>query len=368
MTKLIRIVASITRNFLLSRSRKVFLVFVLGLVALIPLLIYRDIGNRSVQRNVDQVHIFAKPEDHDTGQAGQSNTTTAMTKTTRPVPELDLGRPPSHLTNVSEMTDLDAMFERMVIVTAVSDNHVKEAMGMIASAQQYMPNTPIYLYDLGLKNETYKKLSIMCNVKIRGFDFNKYPPHVRTVHTYTWKIIIIREALKEFGVIFYGDSSVRFKGNLRTLFPLLRHNHGFMFHIHSFDPKLPKKIKHQYYFTNAKMYSELGVDRVEYFNAKQAAPHISAGRVLIANNSMIWEKVFDPWLECGMKNKCIAPAGSKYGIHRYDASALAIIVYKNLRYMWTEENNNSEEFDTIVEIVRGKSDANVKYCPKNAPH
>ena len=53
------------------------------------------------------------------------------------------------------MMDLDALFQRLVIVIAVSDNHAKEVMGMIASAQRYMPRTQIYLYNLGLENKTY---------------------------------------------------------------------------------------------------------------------------------------------------------------------------------------------------------------------
>ena len=113
------------------------------------------------------------------------------------------------------------------------------------------------------------------------------------------------------------------------------------------------------------MYAELGVDRDEYYKSNKAAPHISAGRILMVNNSVIWEKLLNPLNECAMRHQCIAPKGSEYGSHRFDASALAIIVYKNLRYEWTEDNNNSKEFDEIVEIKRIEEDGgDVKICRK----
>ncbi|XP_072043389.1 uncharacterized protein [Amphiura filiformis] len=171
-----------------------------------------------------------------------------------------------------EMPALDQLWERLVIVTAFSENHVLEAKGMIASIQKHMPGKRIVVYDLGIKQKTKPKVKKFCGIEVRNFDFDKYPPHTKNLHTYAWKVFIIRETLREFGAIFWGDSSVRFTGSLRSVLPYLHLHHGYMSHIHGYDPKLNTDIRHQYYFTHANMYQELDVNKIEYYNSKM--PHL----------------------------------------------------------------------------------------------
>ncbi|PIK59010.1 hypothetical protein BSL78_04037 [Apostichopus japonicus] len=51
---------------------------------------------------------------------------------------------------------VDEMYDRLVLITAFSDNHYKEAMGYIGTAQKYMPGKRIIVYDLGLSNTKTK--------------------------------------------------------------------------------------------------------------------------------------------------------------------------------------------------------------------
>ncbi|XP_072044307.1 uncharacterized protein [Amphiura filiformis] len=264
-----------------------------------------------------------------------------------------------------EMPDLDQLWERLVIVTAFSENHVSEAKGMIGSVQKHMPGKRIVVYDLGIKPETKPKVKKFCGVKVRNFDFEKYPPHTKNLHTYAWKVFIIREALREFGAIFWADSSVRFLGSLKTALPYLHLHHGYMTHIHSYDPKVNADIRHQYYFTHRNMYQELGVSKTEYYNAKHAAPHVAANRQLIVNNSVMIERVLDPLTECAKRIECIAPVGAVVNKHRFDASALALLIYKNMRYEWTPENRNttSDILDKVCLTDRVTTDGdNVRIC------
>ncbi|XP_033641059.1 uncharacterized protein LOC117301284 isoform X2 [Asterias rubens] len=326
------------------------------------------------QTDVNHVQVVSKSEERIIGHARTTQTTaspnvsTNLSRTASIVKNAHPKKSPDQtsfgfIDTERGMMDLDALFRRLVIVTAVSDNHVGEVMGMIASAQKHMPDTPIYVYNLGLNAKNLKKLSAMCNVHMRRLVFRDYPAHVRDLHMYAWKVVIMRETLTEFGAIFYGDASVRFTGSLRTLFPYLHLHHGYMCHIHGFDPKIKQKTTHQYFKTHMDMYAELGVDREKYFKSVKEAPHISAGRILMVNNSIIRERLLIPLYECAMRKQCIKPKGAKTGGHRYDASALAIIVYKNLRNEWTEENNNVKEFDEIVDIKRTIKDKDgVKYC------
>ena len=67
-----------------------------------------------------------------------------------------------------------------------------------------------------------------------------------------------------------------------------------MFHIHSFDPKSPRKTRHVYFETNPKMFSVLNVSNQEYYKSKLSTPHIATGRMLLVNNSIIQEKLLQP--------------------------------------------------------------------------
>ncbi|XP_072023828.1 uncharacterized protein [Amphiura filiformis] len=253
------------------------------------------------------------------------------------------------------MPELDLLWRRLVIVTAFSENHSKEGMWMIASAQRHMPNQRIVFYDLGVSKKTLLKLTSVCNVEIRIFDFTKYPKYVADLHNYAWKVLIIKETLFEFGAIFYGDSSVRFQTSLRELFPYLHLHHGFMFHILSYDAKVPGEAqKPLLNMTHQAIFRQLQVDTREYNNSYNVTPHISAGRVLLVNNSVINEKVLSPLFNCVMRKQCISPDGADRYNHHFDQSAISILLYKGMRGEWSYENRETStyQFDKVVKIER----------------
>lgn len=267
--------------------------------------------------------------------------------------------------------DVPALFKKLVIVTAISQNHLDEAKGMISSAQRHMPKNKIIVYDLGIDTLSVLKVKKMCNVQLRRFPFGKYPGHVKNIHTYAWKPLIIKEALKEFGVIFYGDSSVRFHKSLQNLFPYLKRNHGFMQHIHSFTPRHPDG---QYYMTHPQTFKELKIKRSAYFRDVGATPWISAGRVLHVNSSYIQKNLIEPMVNCALRSDCISPKGAHRGgassqiklpfdvdglvphSHRFDSSVLSLLVYKNMRRFYNIRHHDTPKFDEVVSIARDNAE------------
>ena len=136
-----------------------------------------------------------------------------------------------------------------------------------------------------------------------------------------------------------------------------------MTHINGFDPKKKEEIQHQYYFTHPELYAILGVNRTEYFQSEDLAPHASANRQLFLNGSYIQETIVQPMLQCALRYRCISPVGAAHGKHRFDASILAILIYKNLKGEWTRTNNDNRAFDEAVYIIRDtKGNEKVKTC------
>ena len=185
-----------------------------------------------------------------------------------------------------------------------------------------------------------------------------------------------QETLFEFGAIFYGDTSIRFKLSLHTLFPYLNLHHCIMFHILSYDANTPDQAKKPLLeMTSSKTFKQLGINLNRYRTSQNVSLHISAGRLLIVNSSMINIKVIKPLIDCAMREKCISPAGSSPTSHHYDQSAISMILYKNMRHEWTWENrgNSTDQFDKVVAIKRivGKqvdTDFNLHLCDHDQHH
>ncbi|XP_041460025.1 uncharacterized protein LOC121411390 isoform X3 [Lytechinus variegatus] len=205
------------------------------------------------------------------------------------------------------------LYERFKVVTAVSQNHFEEVKPWIASIQRFMPGQEIILYNLGLNTTSLETIT-----------------------------------LREFGAIFWGDSSIRLKGSLRKLLPVSLNHHGYMTHFHAFDPKKKEEIKHQYFYTHPQLYDNLGVNRTEYYHSDGMAPHAAANRQLYVNSSYIQQAIVQPMLKCALEYRCISPVGARLPKHRFDASILAILIYKNLKGEWKRTNNDNRYFDEVV--------------------
>ena len=79
-----------------------------------------------------------------------------------------------------ECACLHFFYCRLVVVTAASNNHYAESQDMIGSVQKFLPNTKLIVYDLGLTQKQKEKLHRYCNVEVRPFQFENYPPHTKS--------------------------------------------------------------------------------------------------------------------------------------------------------------------------------------------
>ncbi|XP_071510240.1 uncharacterized protein [Diadema antillarum] len=189
-------------------------------------------------------------------------------------------RPTNHNSKPGLLTDkvsIDKIYRDLTIVTAFSENHYAEAMGLIGTVQQTMPEKKLVIYDLGIEPESLVKVKQLCSIEVRRFPFENYPPHVGNLHTYAWKVIIINITLHEFGAIFWGDASVRFKDSLRHLVPYVLRHRGYMTHFHAFDThgETDTRLGHIAFFTSPKM-SERLASKVVRSAIPQALSQMSA--------------------------------------------------------------------------------------------
>ena len=235
--------------------------------------------------------------------------------------------------NVPKPASVEDFLRRLVIVTAISDNHFAESQGMLSSVKKCLPKKKTILYDLGLNDKNKRKIKeVYKDIEIRPFPYNDYKhlPHVKNLISYAWKPILIKEVSLKYDIIMYGDSSLRMKScDIRKplkhllnfpLFAALPLNHVAIEFVHD------GMIKY-----------------LHYPKARKDIAHmlsIEASGWLLWANATMKEKLIEPLLDCALHKECIAPKGTRtspchftrnhdghfIGCHRYDQAAMDMIL------------------------------------------
>ena len=116
--------------------------------------VHIDDINVDPNRNDDVAHTSDDTNDVAWKNAGTSKNQEVIEEVNLPEDgELQLTR---------DLVDLDPeeLFNRTVIITGFSENHFKEAKGMLGSVQKFLPHTKIIVYDLGLRKESIKEVRV----------------------------------------------------------------------------------------------------------------------------------------------------------------------------------------------------------------
>ncbi|XP_065194470.1 uncharacterized protein LOC135825775 [Sycon ciliatum] len=216
---------------------------------------------------------------------------------------------------------------RAPIVTGISENHYREAIDMIASSHHHMAKKIILVYNLGLSLHSVLQLKTLCWVKLRNIDLSLYPPHVRWLKACAWKPLIIQAALQEFKAVIYCDASTRFNAHMSSLIPLWQ----------SVGILSRKTLGPASAYTHPLTYRSFDVAPSDFHKVSMAA----AGVLLITGTAFVKQRILAPWVQCALRQQCIAPGGLVYtdcargknaydyrGCQRFDQSALTVLLFK----------------------------------------
>ena len=280
----------------------------------------------------------------------------------------DQSAPSTSKTIDEELVDARYLFDNLVVLTAFSDNHFEEAKDMIASMQTCLPDKKIVVYDLGLSSKKKKEVHKYCNVELRSFPFKHYrQPHVKKLSSYAWKPIIVKLVSQEYDVIMYGDASLRMKSC--NISKALDHLLKFPFldlgpiSLHTIEFTHDGMMEYLHYPKHRKDIGQLGT--------------LQGGGFLIWANSVMQEKLIEPWLDCALHQECIAPKGSRsnpcnftkgghgnyVGCHRYDQSALNLILAREFGVDSVFKGANKTITLPTWKVVRFKTNNyNLSYC------
>lgn len=241
-----------------------------------------------------------------------------------------------------------------VIASGVKPDLFKEAAVLMKSIQSLLPQYKSVMYDLGLSTSEQLLLNKYCNsswnCETRTFKFDKYPSHIKYLNLRSYRPVCIQEMLNTYGAVIWVDDGYYFtEGNLTTAV-LQAKESG----LQGWPLKDPTSS-----FTHLKMFQFFNTDQHSYFFQHA----IESSHLIIYNTERIARDLMLPWVKCALIEECISPPGAqdsgcnyfrkplfKYtGCHKYDMSALNIILGKAFKFNEAPYTSTEKIFGSLID-------------------
>ncbi|XP_013391951.1 uncharacterized protein LOC106160006 [Lingula anatina] len=187
---------------------------------------------------------------------------------------------------------------------------------LVGSVHKWSPDRDIVVWDLGLSPEQVAEVKTWCRVTYRKFDFDKYPPHLRNLHTYAWKPVIVKEMVDTYERVLWIDAGSHINDSMSTMDQLMWEDGYILIQGQDADTTL---------FLHEKMCLHLGLKKTSFKNK----PSFAGGFNGWSNRPYLYQKLLIPWFTCALTQRCIAPEGASLANHRFDQSALTVISYSS---------------------------------------
>lgn len=239
---------------------------------------------------------------------------------------------PNRTTQVVVKGSGTSNIEIPVLVGGSSSNHFNEALELFKNLNSYVRPvypTALYFFDLGLKPDEIRQIKDMCNCTVLTFPFEKFPPHVKDLQSYTWKPLIIKMMLQTYRFVMWMDTSVRFEtSDLDPLF-INAKKEGVM-------------SRHDVHLLPAHLHEETFIFLQEPPCLYRNLTEFQAAMLLFhSDHKLIYDYIFTPWLKCALIEKCMKtrkPTGGKllycksnkvyHSCHRYDQAVLSLLLFR----------------------------------------
>ncbi|GMT07894.1 hypothetical protein PENTCL1PPCAC_30068, partial [Pristionchus entomophagus] len=268
----------------------------------------------------------------------------------------------------------DDTLEFTVIVTAASADFFHHVARLIDRSRKVHPDVRVIVYNLGMTSQQISDLYSVCNLEICELDFLAYEPHMRNLHEFRWKPIVIAEALRKHDSFWYWDSSVvPTLGHFDRVSDLIRCRDrqkfydspvpsvaerdrreelegipsGFDENVHARNIQECRKYNYLLHsFTGHGIFAATHKDMYKYLPTndteirKKKAKMFEAGLAYIVRSDDVINDVIKWYVLCALEKECMAPRNSmpscffeghtQYeewaGCHRFDQSALNILL------------------------------------------
>ena len=235
------------------------------------------------------------------------------------------------------------------LVTGLSANHFEEHKQSIKSIWKIFPGQKVVVYDLGLD---ITQLRYFRNplIELRKFNYTNFPEEFEWLTNMSFKVLILKDCLMEFGSCLWFDTSIEFTKNIDRILQkyIYERNSSFIYYI---KPAMHSPA----WATHPIMYSYFPSNITKM--GKKTYAMGQGGATITVNTEELKQNVMKWAIACALTNECIAPnypiseerleygtrynpkgefeirhcrkkipMGRPYTCHRFDQSMWAILV------------------------------------------
>ena len=203
-------------------------------------------------------------------------------------------------------------YNDLYIITYANKVFFNRLKNFVGSVHYWEPELRIIVYDLGMCKSQIEDIKRWKNTQVFHFNFSLYPPHVKSLYKYAWKLIILNETFHKYENIFLEDSGQEFRNKIDPIRKRIREE-GF-FSLQTQDIAKSKKLTHPL--------------TEEYLGIKLKIWQLSGATLGLKKQHPRKEtiaKFVETAVNCALKEECIAPKGSSLRNHRYDQAVLSLL-------------------------------------------
>lgn len=248
------------------------------------------------------------------------------------------------------------------IVTTVSSADFFDVQGLIKQIheeiQPAFKDLKFLIYDIGLYSRELELIRTHCKCEVRTFRASSFPDHVADITNFAYRPIIIQQMIEEFGSVLWLSPSARL--SRASDLNQLKYRGERDFFVWQ-----PVEYIGLVAYTNPKTFEYLKEPRCCYTDSGL----IDMTALVFYRTNSTWTDIMKPWLKCALNVECIAPPRSRYdgcfhmrkpkttGCHRYDVSALTIIMERMYQF-----NVKTEKY--VIPRIARNSEQYIEYFPE----
>jgi len=199
--------------------------------------------------------------------------------------------------------------QRRALISAADALFFPSLCNLIGSLHYWEPHLRIIIYDLGMTAEQRSGLVTLCNVELRSFKWERYPPHIHPrFRNYAWKACLILEALREevSTLLFYQDAGQEARAPLAAVYEAIERD-GFFFttsgmHFPNTRWNHPSSFRYWNVSTEAAEWLPLRAEII--------------GGILGFRRGAPSQRWLEQWVACGLEEHCVSPAETDRTNHR----------------------------------------------------
>ena len=210
------------------------------------------------------------------------------------------------------------------LVTALSANHFEEHKMTIGSVFENFPGRKVLVYDLGIAATQHKQFMQDDRYDYRKFNFTKYNEEVWWLTNMSFKVLILRDCLMEFGSCLWFDTSLEFFKNDTEILDkyVYERNSSFIYYIRP-------AIHNPAWATHPLMYSYFPSNVTSML--KKTFSSGQGGATITVNTDELKHGVMKWAIACALTPECIAP---NYPINHERTDEFGVIKYGTRYNPW----------------------------------